>query len=77
MTFFAVQLVFSYVFLAVTIYMTRRGHLPVVKSSALAAILASSEEMRARVGTIDKIQEAEKRAGDVKLRLEGGRFEIV
>ena len=75
--FFAAQLLFSYVFLAATIFLTRRGHLPVVKSSGLAAILASSEEMRNKAGTIDEIQEAEKRARGVRIRLEGGRFEIV
>lgn len=77
--FFAVQLLFSCLFLALTIYLTRRGDLPVVKSDALAAILASNEQIARRVGTIGDMQGAERAAKQEKITLDRGtgRFQLV
>ena len=76
--FLASQIALSYVFLAVTMWRTRRLGMPVVKSSELATLLAPADEVRVAVGTLAGFEEAEERAERTLVRLDGdGRLVLV
>ncbi len=77
LVFLAVQLVIAYLFLALTIAVAYKRRAPILKSSALATMLASSEEMRSAVGTVYGISQAEKQAMNVKIKMNNGKLEIV
>lgn len=72
--FLAAQIMLAYLFLAVTMYRTAKLGTPVLKSSELATLLASTEELRVAVGSIEGIQDAGERAERVVVRLDRGRF---
>lgn len=73
-TFLAAQIMLAYLFLAVTIYRTAKLGTPVLKSSELATLLASTEELRVAIGSIEGIQDAGERAKKVAVKLERGRL---
>lgn len=78
-SFLAAQMLFSYLFLAVTIFRTLKLGVPVLKSSELATMLAPTDKMREVIGTVTNLDEAEKRARSTKVVLDGEnkRFLVV
>jgi len=64
----------SYLFLAATIYRTRGLGTPVIKSSELATLLASTDEVRRAVGSVEALRDAGEKAKTVSVRLESGRL---
>ncbi|KAK5654198.1 hypothetical protein OQA88_7629 [Cercophora sp. LCS_1] len=72
--FLATEIVLSCVFLAVTIHKTVKLGTPVLKSSEIATLLASTEELRNELGSIKRIQEASDKAKKVAMRLDDGRL---
>ncbi|KAK0623596.1 hypothetical protein B0T14DRAFT_495052 [Immersiella caudata] len=74
--FLAVQMALAYAFLAATIWRTKKLGTPVLKSSELAVLLASTEEVRQKVGSVDGLGQAGERAKSVNVRFEGGRLKL-
>lgn len=68
--FLAAQMLFSYLFLAITIFRTSRLGVPVLKSSELATLLAPTDEMRSAMGTVENLDDAEKQARQVHVTLD-------
>ncbi|KAK3320319.1 hypothetical protein B0T19DRAFT_446084 [Cercophora scortea] len=60
--FLAAQMLLSYLFLAITMVRTARLKMPVLKSSELATLILSADEVRAAVGTVGDLRDAESRA---------------
>ncbi|GAB1317797.1 hypothetical protein MFIFM68171_08007 [Madurella fahalii] len=73
----AVQLLASYVLLASTVIHTHRTKAPVWKSSALAVMMAPTEDVRSAVGSMEDMKEGERHASSVKAKLKGGRLTSV
>jgi hypothetical protein len=76
-SFLAAQLLVSFGFLVVTIVTTRWMRMPIMKSSALATLLAPTESVRSIFDAGESRDVVEKRARAVKVRLVGGRLEVV
>ncbi|KAK0646425.1 hypothetical protein B0T16DRAFT_458346 [Cercophora newfieldiana] len=74
--FLAVQMALAYMFLAATIYRTKKLGTPVLKSSELAVLLASTDEVRRAVGSVDELQEAGEKAKKINVRFEEGRLKL-
>ncbi|KAK5655525.1 hypothetical protein OQA88_5456 [Cercophora sp. LCS_1] len=72
--FLAVEMILSFLFLAATIYRTAKLKAPVLKSSELATLLVSSDEVRQKVGTIERLEDAEANARKVAVKLEGNKM---
>ncbi|KAK3690251.1 hypothetical protein B0T22DRAFT_515421 [Podospora appendiculata] len=72
--FLAAQMLLSYLFLAVTMVRTARLEMPVLKSSELATLILQADEVRAAVGTVGDLRDAESRAKTVRVKLEGGKL---
>lgn len=64
-------MLFSYLFLAITIYRTSRLGVPVLKSSELATLLAPTDVMRSAVGSVGNLDDAEKQARSMHVTLDG------
>lgn len=67
-------MILSFPFLATTIYRTVKLKAPVLKSSELATLLVSTEEVRQKVGTIDQLEDAEANSRTVTVKLEGSKW---
>ena len=77
LVFLGVQLVIACLFLAITIFVAHRRRAPIIKSSALATMLVSSQEIRSAMGTVYDLNQAEKQAKTIMIRLADGKLEIV
>lgn len=77
MSFLAVQLLVSFGFLVVRIVTTRWMRMPIIKSSALATLLASTESVRSIFDGGESRDVVETRARAVKVRFVSGRLELV
>jgi hypothetical protein len=74
--FLAGQMILAYAFLAATIWRTKKLGTPVLKSSELAVLLASTEEVRQKVGSVEGLDQAGETAKSVNVRFEGGRLKL-
>lgn len=64
----------SYLFLTATIHKTAKLGAPVLKSSELATLLASTAELREVMGTVDELGEARERSKSLRVQLRDGRL---
>jgi len=73
--FLAGELVVAVAFLVATVVLTRNLDLPVVKSSALAVLLAPGAGTRAAIGGVDRdARHLRKRAGTARARFDGAEM---
>ncbi|KAK5653091.1 hypothetical protein OQA88_9189 [Cercophora sp. LCS_1] len=72
--FLATEMLLSYLFLATTIYRTTRLGVPVLKSSGLATLLASTDELSAKIGSVKELDKAVEISKSVSVKLEDGKF---
>ncbi|KAK5659758.1 hypothetical protein OQA88_969 [Cercophora sp. LCS_1] len=75
-SFLAAEILLSYIFLAATVYRTIRLGTPVLKSSELATILASTEGLSNAVGSVNNMDEAVERSKGVTMNLQDGRLVV-
>jgi hypothetical protein len=69
LVFLASELVLSIAFLLITAIFTYRMKVPAMKSSALATLLAPTQEIRDRIGDIAHFEEARKNTAGLIVRL--------
>ncbi|KAK0725177.1 hypothetical protein B0H67DRAFT_123211 [Lasiosphaeris hirsuta] len=72
LAFLASQIVLSAIFLAAIILWTRRERVPVLKTSALAAMAALDGQARMILGGVDDLAGLKERAANVHVKVEGG-----
>ena len=71
-------MVFSYLFMALTIWHTARLRVPVLKSSELATLLAPTAEVQEALGPLGSdLEAAEIRAESTFVRLDGEDHRLV
>jgi len=68
-SFLVVQIFFALLYLATTIVLTYRGDVQVIKSSAVATLLALSPTRPQSMGTIENIRDAEAQARQMVVQL--------
>lgn len=74
LAFLGGELILSCVFLAITIISTRRLQAPLLKSSSVAALLATSDSVQEVLGSLSDLQNAEKNADLIHVALVEGKF---
>lgn len=77
LSFLAVELVLTTVFIAFTAFMTHRTAVPVLKSSALAAFLAPDGDAQRLIGSIDNLNSAEEKSKQVCVRFDNRNLVLV
>ncbi|KAK5659839.1 hypothetical protein OQA88_13302 [Cercophora sp. LCS_1] len=75
-SFLAVELVLSYLFLVATMHRTAKMGTPVLKSSELATVIAATTEIGHAVGSVNGMEEAKEKAKAVGIRLHEGRLVV-
>jgi hypothetical protein len=74
LAFLGGELILSCIFLIMTIISTRRLQAPLLKSSPVATLLATSDEVQGILGTLSDLETAEKNAERMHVQLVGGKL---
>ncbi|KAK5656056.1 hypothetical protein OQA88_5195 [Cercophora sp. LCS_1] len=74
LAFLGVEMLLSYLFLTATIHKTAKLGAPVLKSSELATLLASTPELCGAVGRIEELEDVKDKSKGVRIQLKEGKL---